>query len=527
MLWTQLARLTLLIDVAVTLTSTDNEVYSGCGFEAVQGQAHMFKFCNAYGQCIKTSCGVDRVFSKSDCGCIPSVKNSITDWTAGTSFILNNVFPNKNSDLRPTSLTDSFSSIMKATDRLVNVVVVDKHQLPALGTTKTGIELPLPRNFTEPSPPVPKNVSNLNSVLFQMSPLEIPGYSASENPNLPISVLSQLTKSTEQDASHTHSVEPKINITNFIKDQETVSGSGPQQNVTSAEEIKPNSSIINGPLINYSFNLSGSLRNDLSAETSSVIQATTSNYEKVGTSTAFPGRAEVTIAYNTTIIATTEATNGTSSISDTGQIMCGAEVNITGMSDRNILTGDAALGTVYVGNRGVTGSGGQIQFEGSGFLWVPLYEGMRFTSGLTVSLDIKEDAAFQLSQGVVSNCGNDVAPSFSIVLDPKSRQIKFKAVVVTTETPVPLQETLQVSIPYVPGTTKTVEMQCDGHKLIGRVSNHVIGTHIPSTETYRLSSRPKPVYIGKGCIDEQADNFHGNITNVVIHRCVRSNIPLS
>ncbi|XP_005093707.2 uncharacterized protein LOC101846951 [Aplysia californica] len=203
-------------------------------------------------------------------------------------------------------------------------------------------------------------------------------------------------------------------------------------------------------------------------------------------------------------------------------LSCGAEINITGLSKDWRLTGQGAYGAVYVGMRGVASREGHAYFNGQAFLWIPLYDRSSFGSGLTISLTVQEDAAeSQIPQTLVSNCGRDLHPSFSITLDPVTLTVEFKVIVVSTMIPYPVHESLKLNIQYMPGTVKTVELQCDGIQLIGRVDGSVASTRLSSKGHFELASRPKPMYIGKGCRREGEGNFRGTLQSVSVHRCVR------
>lgn len=71
-------------------------------------------------------------------------------------------------------------------------------------------------------------------------------------------------------------------------------------------------------------------------------------------------------------------------------LVCRTEVNISGMNDRELLTGDTTVGTVYVGVRGLNNNNGSIQFSGSGLLWIPYYDSISFPSG---KIELNIDAA--------------------------------------------------------------------------------------------------------------------------------------
>uniref|UniRef100_A0A2C9LZP7 Uncharacterized protein n=2 Tax=Biomphalaria glabrata TaxID=6526 RepID=A0A2C9LZP7_BIOGL len=202
--------------------------------------------------------------------------------------------------------------------------------------------------------------------------------------------------------------------------------------------------------------------------------------------------------------------------------VCRTEVNISGMNDRELLTGDTTVGTVYVGVRGLNNNNGSIQFSGSGLLWIPYYDSISFPSGLTLSMEVQENVTHMVAQGLVNNCGNGVSPSYSIVLDPSQKLVRFKAVVISETRPQPTLENLEISVPYEPGPSKIIEMECDGNNLIGRVGGHMAGTHISSKEKYTMSSRPKPMYVGKGCNEEMTADFQGEMKNILIHRCTRN-----
>ena len=61
---------------------------------------------------------------------------------------------------------------------------------------------------------------------------------------------------------------------------------------------------------------------------------------------------------------------------------CGSEVNISGVSADGSVLGEADLGRVYVGQKGVKRANDKfMRFNGRGEMWIPMYAGSRFTSG--------------------------------------------------------------------------------------------------------------------------------------------------
>ncbi|KAK3792415.1 hypothetical protein RRG08_045958 [Elysia crispata] len=201
---------------------------------------------------------------------------------------------------------------------------------------------------------------------------------------------------------------------------------------------------------------------------------------------------------------------------------CGSEVNISGVSADGSVLGEADLGRVYVGQKGVKRANDKfMRFNGRGEMWIPMYAGSRFTSGLSITIFFKEDLRIEERQCLLSNCDLDSSPSFYIILDPIRRVVKFKVVIVTMSAPYPMEDSLEISVPYKPGVMKTAELQCDGSSLIGRVDKLRTKISLASSDTFHeLASKPKPFYVGGSCKQEKADNFYGLISQILVYRCV-------
>ncbi|XP_059143095.1 uncharacterized protein LOC131930572 [Physella acuta] len=500
----------------------------------------------------------ERVFSKADCGCIEvNPDPTQPDLTSQT-------FKQKASsalNVVPETVADSVSAFIKGADRLLHVDLVEPRgtnlQARVAGDRKNASDSP-------------GNVTTTTD--FKTTPIQTTPTSTSQT-NSDRSLTSQVKSSTTWSSQATvdQTVTSQVTIDETVTSQITIDDIVTSQStnyitVTPQAGTRPTTSSLathdppttttsttfnstttfRQPFLNATTNSTNtSSTNTSNTNITNATDQTTSNHQQTSTNVtpppvppawhqdprlADPGNASSwsggpdanTIrpydSFNLT------AQNSTQTQQTQPAINCGAEVNITGMTSAGSVTGEGAFGSLYVGARGVTPNNGSVYFDGRGFMWIPLYESSRFTSGLTVSVTIKENVDYLTPQGLVSNCGSDVTPSFSISLDPRSHVVKFSVVVMTMTSPYPFQEKLEVRIPYTPGVQKTIEMQCDGQKLIGRVNNHVSGTHVPSKESYELSSRPKPLYIGKGCVEDSLDNFYGDLNSVTVYRCVRSEL---
>ncbi|XP_055862313.1 uncharacterized protein LOC106067524 isoform X3 [Biomphalaria glabrata] len=349
---------------AAVLNNRDNQVYTaGCGFDVVPGQPSMFKFCNAYGQCIKSACGMSRVFSKTDCGCVPLL-NTINEGNSSTASVKltlpdNSTRPEERSAARASVV----SSFLEPNDRTINSVT-SKSKTAAAASS---------------------NSSSTRTIKFPMT-IAIETGSQSKNVTQPPSDVESSTIGFTIQPTLFSTASKHLNMTRVLP-------------------------------LNHTF-------------------------------------------------------------------VCRTEVNISGMNDRELLTGDTTVGTVYVGVRGLNNNNGSIQFSGSGLLWIPYYDSISFPSGLTISMEVQENVTHMVAQGLVNNCGNGVSPSYSIVLDPSQKLVRFKAVVISETRPQPTLENLEISVPYEPGFSKIIEMECDGNNLIGRVSGHMAGTHISSKDSH-------------------------------------------
>nr|KAI8752999.1 hypothetical protein BgiMline_013554 [Biomphalaria glabrata] len=397
---------------AAVLNNRDNQVYTGCGFDVVPGQPSMFKFCNAYGQCIKSACGMSRVFSKTDCGCVPLL-NTINEGNSSTASV--KLTPPDNStrpEERSAARASVVSSFLEPNDRTINSV-----------TSKVSGTGPQASLESKTAAAASSNSSSTRTMKFPMT-IAIETGSQSKNVTQPPSDVESSTTGFTIQPTLFSTASKHVNMTRVLP-------------------------------LNHTF-------------------------------------------------------------------VCRTEVNISGMNDRELLTGDTTVGTVYVGVRGLNNNNGSIQFSGSGLLWIPYYDSISFPSGLTISMEVQENVTHMVAQGLVNNCGNDVSPSYSIVLDPSQKLVRFKAVVISESRPQPTLENLEISVPYEPGPSKIIEMECDGNNLIGRVGGHMAGTHISSKEKYTMSSRPKPMYVGKGCNEEMTGDFQGEMKNILIHRCTRN-----
>ncbi|GFN99411.1 hypothetical protein PoB_002591700 [Plakobranchus ocellatus] len=284
--------------------------------------------------------------------------------------------------------------------------------------------------------------------------------------------------------------------------------------VTLARTITPTSIAITGTSSSYETTGLKQTISPITAASGSVTEiAATSSSSSTSptmfTSTAATATATVPIHFTTTRIATSstpidivtpadpQTTSGTifsTEVSKTaGENLpsvlgypCGSEVNITGVTPHGSVIGSADLGSVYVGQRGVQlADDSLMHFTGRSKMWIPQYDGSRFTSGLAITLTFREDIKNQERQCLVSNCDLFSAPSFYIILDPERGQVHFKVIIATMNTPYPLEETLEISVPYKAGVMKTAELQCDGRSLIGRVDDHVAKSLIPSSDYYR------------------------------------------
>ncbi|KAH9502441.1 hypothetical protein Btru_075689 [Bulinus truncatus] len=584
MFWIKAIKSILHIHLVSALVSLENQVYSGCGFDVVQGHPEMFKFCNAYGLCIKTSCGNDRVFSQTDCGCVPSVMTSNTDVIPGahpdqTSSLENSTIldertravasvvigfveteadqllntlgaevPGSGATTTSTStfLTESTTSISTlSTDVLVvstdftnntsqkessiteslkmqtSQKMTDNSALRSDGDNNSEFEINLSTTSLENTSGKLTNFQMTTDLLVTFSDwnsttdssVSFSDWNSTTDSSVSFSDWNSTTDSSVSFSDWNSTTDSSVSFSDWNSTTDSsVSFSDWNSTTDSSVSIYDWNSTTDSSVSFYDWNSTTNSPVSFSDHNSTYSANQLQNFSRFLLKTF---SSETLVDQKLTYSNNTDQDKA---VAANGSFVCQPEVKITGMNDSEILTGESSVGRVYIGFKGLSNNNGAIYFSGSSLLWIPFYDSITFPSGLTISLEIKENVTHQFPQGIVNNCGNDVFPSVSIILNPILKRILFKAVVISiTKSTV---DKLEVSVPYEPGERKLVEMDCNGHSLIGRVGDRVaVSPVFTKGDKYDLSSRPRPIFVGRGCPAENTGDYYGDISQASWLQC--------